>query len=118
MRRMVWSWKGNQPRNVFHQVWNATPFPKGKTREAAPGPSIPHSALTRQDAQAEWAAAVEEGFLEAAKQASLEISTEGAPKVECLVEIYRPMRPCCLSSTHRARNVLRCRLPLLYQARF
>ena len=30
--RMYQSWEENQLRNVFHQVWNATPFPKEKTQ--------------------------------------------------------------------------------------
>ena len=79
--RMYQLWDENQLRNVFHQVWNVTPSPKEKTREAVPGPSVPHFAYPGRDA-AELAAAVEEGILEAAKQASLEISAEGAPKVD------------------------------------
>ena len=72
----------NQLKNAFQQVWNATPFPKRMTREAVPGPSAPHSPLPGLDAAAESAAAVEELILEADKQASLEIRTEGAPKVD------------------------------------
>ena len=41
--RIFWTWEEDQLRNVFHQVWNAIPFPKEETREAAPGPSAPHS---------------------------------------------------------------------------
>ena len=70
----------NQLRNAFHQVWNATSFPKQKTQKAFPGPPAPHCAHPGRDAAAELAAAVEEGILEAAKQASLEIRDEGAPK--------------------------------------
>ena len=80
--RMYQSWEENQLRNAFHQVWSATPFPKGKTREAVPGPSAPHSAYPGRDAAAELAAAVEKGILEAAKQASLEIRAKGALKVD------------------------------------
>ena len=65
--RMYQSWEENQLRNVFHQVWNATPFPRKKTQEAVPGPSAPHSAYPGRDAAAELAAAVEESILEAAK---------------------------------------------------
>ena len=115
---MYQSLEENQLRNAFHQVWNATPFPKGKTREAVPGPSAPHSAYPSRDAAAELAAAVEEGILEAAKQASLEIGAEGAPKVDSWLRNTRPMWPCSLFSTRRARNVLPCRLPLSYPARF
>ena len=80
--RMYQLWEENQLRNAFHQVWNATPFSKEKTREAVPGPSAPHSASPGGDAAAELAAAVEEGILEAAKQGSLEIRAQGAPKVD------------------------------------
>ena len=94
--RIFRSWEENQLRNAFHQVWNATPFPKEKTREAVPGPSAPLSTLPGRDAAAQLAAAIEEGILEAAKQASLEIKTEGAPKVDswlkstdvCLPAVY------------------------------
>ena len=57
------SWEENHLRNVFHQVRNATPFPKERTWEAVPGPSAPHSSLPGRDAAAELAAAVEEGIL-------------------------------------------------------
>ena len=79
---MYQSWEENQLRNAFHQVWNATPFPREKTREAVTGSSAPHSAYLGRDAAAELAAAVEEGILEAAKQASLEIRAQGARKVD------------------------------------
>ena len=78
--RMYQSWEENQLRNAFHDVWNATPFPKKKTWESVPRPSAAHSAYPGRDAAAELAAAVEEGIFEAAKQASLEIRAEGAPK--------------------------------------
>ena len=64
-------WEENQLTNAFHQVSNATPLSKEKTREAVGGPSAPHSSLPGRDAAAEWAAAVEEGILEAAKHASV-----------------------------------------------
>ena len=80
--RMYQSWEENQLRNAFHQVWNVTPSPQEKTREAVPGPSVPHSAYPGRDAAGELAAAFEEGILEAAKQASLEIRAGGAPKVD------------------------------------
>ena len=79
--RIFRSWEENQLSHVFHQVWNATPFLKGKTPKAVPGPSAPHSSLPGRDAAAELAAAIEEGILEAAKQDSLVIRTEGASKV-------------------------------------
>ena len=75
-------WEEKQVRNAFHHVWNATPFPKEKTREAVAGPSATHFAVPGQDAEAELGAAVQEGILEAAKQATLEINTKGAPKVD------------------------------------
>ena len=67
----------NQLRNAFHQVWNALPLPKEKSREAVPGPSAPHCSSPGRDAAAELAAAVEESILEAAKQANLEIRAQG-----------------------------------------
>ena len=91
--RIYQSWEENQLRNAFHQVWNATPLPKEKTREAVPGPSAPHSSYPGRDAAAELAAAVEEGILEAAKQASLKIRSEGAPKVDSWLkstDLYGP----------------------------
>ena len=75
-----------QLRNAFQQVWNVTPLPKEKTREAVPGPSASHSSLASQESEAEFAAAVEEGILEAAKQASLEIRTERARRVNSWLE--------------------------------
>ena len=74
-------WEENLLRNVFHQVWNTTPFPREKTRAAVPGTSVPHYSLPGRDAAADLAAAVEEGILEAAKHASLDFRTEIAPKV-------------------------------------
>ena len=79
--RIFRSWEGNQLRNAFHEVWNATPFPKDKVWGAVRGPPTPYSTLPSRDAQAELAAAVEEGILEVRKQASLQIRTEGAQKV-------------------------------------
>ena len=66
-------WEENQVRNVFHQVWNATSFPKVKTPEPLPRPSVTHSTFPNQDTEAESAAAVEEGILSGAQQARLEI---------------------------------------------
>ena len=57
-------------------------LPRQRPRSLSPGTSAPHSFLPGRDAEAELAAAVEEGILEAAKQASLEIRTKGAPKVD------------------------------------
>ena len=90
---MYQSTEENQLRNVFHQVWNATPFPKEKTWEAVPGPSASHSAYPGQDAAAELAAAVEEGILEAAIQATLEIRARGAPKVDSWLKSTDLCRP-------------------------
>ena len=53
-----------------------------KTREAGRGPSAPHSAYSGRDAAVELPAAVDEGILEAANQAGLQIRAEGAPKVD------------------------------------
>ena len=75
-------WEENEVKNAFLQIWNATPFPKEKTREAVRGPSFVHSTLPDRDAQAELAAALEEGMVAAAKQASLEIQAEALPKVD------------------------------------
>ena len=36
--RFYGSWEENQLKNGFHEVCNAAPFPKEKTREALPGP--------------------------------------------------------------------------------
>ena len=85
--RMYRSWEENELRNAFHQVWNATPFPKEKTREAVPLPSAPHSAYPGRDAAAELAAAVEEGILEAAQQASLEIRVVRALNVDSWLKL-------------------------------
>ena len=67
---------------MFHQVWNVRPFPKENTPEAVSWPSGSHFAYPGRDAAAELAAAVEDSFFEAAKQASLEIRDEVAPKLD------------------------------------
>ena len=56
-------------------------LPRQRPRSLSPSTSAPHSFLPGRDAEGELAAAVEEGILEAAKQASLEIRTKGAQKV-------------------------------------
>ena len=58
---------------MFLHVWNVTPFPKEKTREAVREPFLAHSTLPNRNVQAELPVAVEEGIVAATKQASLEI---------------------------------------------
>ena len=79
----IWrSWEENNLRNAFQQIWEATPFPEEKVRDSVPGPSAPHPPFSSRDVESELAAAVEQGILEAARQASLEIRAEGAPQVD------------------------------------
>ena len=70
----------------FVQIWEASPFPKEKTKAPVAGPSAPHPSVFIRD---DLAAAVEEGILEAARQASLEIRTEGAPQVDSWLRTLR-----------------------------
>ena len=77
--RMWWRSQEDDSFAIFLQIWEASPFPKEKVRAPVPGPSAPHPAVSIRD---DLAAAVEEGILEAARQASLEIRAEGAPQVD------------------------------------
>ena len=77
--RMWWCSQEDESFAIFLQIWEASPFPKEKTKAPVAGPSAPHPSVSIRD---DLAAAVEEGILEAARQASLEIRTEGAPQVD------------------------------------
>ena len=77
--RMWWRSQEDDSFAIFLQIWEASPFPKEKVRAPVPGPSAPHPPVSIRD---DLAAAVEEGILEAARQASLEIRAEGAPQVD------------------------------------
>ena len=77
--RMWWRSQEDDSFAFFLQIWEASPFPKEKVRAPVPGPSAPHPPVSIRD---DLAAAVEEGILEAARQASLEIRAEGAPQVD------------------------------------
>ena len=77
--RMWWRSQEDDSFGIFLQIWKASPFPKGKGTAPVPGPSAPHPPVSIRD---DLAAAVEEGILEAARQASLEIRAEGAPQVD------------------------------------
>ena len=77
--RMWWRSQEDDSFAIFLQIWEASPFPKEKVRAPVPGPSAPHPSVSIRD---DLAAAVEEGILEAARQASLEIRAEGAPQVD------------------------------------
>ena len=77
--RMWWRSQEDDSFAIFLQIWEASPFPKEKVRAPVPGPSAPHPPVSIRD---DLAAAVAEGILEAARQASLEIRAEGAPQVE------------------------------------
>ena len=77
--RMWWRSQEDDSFVIFLQIWEASPFPKEKVRAPVPGPSAPHPPVSIRD---DLAAAVEEGILEAARQASLEIRAEGAPQVD------------------------------------
>ena len=77
--RMWWRSQEDDSFSIFLQIWEASPFPKEKTKAPVPGPSAPHPPVSIRD---DLAAAVEEGILEAAGQASLEIRAEGAPQVD------------------------------------
>ena len=77
--RMWWRSQEDDSFAIFLQIWGASPFPKEKVRAPVPGPSAPHPPVSIRD---DLAAAVEEGILEAARQASLEIRAEGAPQVD------------------------------------
>ena len=76
---MWWRSQEDDSFAIFLQIWEASPFPKEKVRAPVPGPSAPHPPVSIRD---DLAAAVEEGILEAARQASLEIRAEGAPQVD------------------------------------
>ena len=77
--RMWWRSQEDESFAIFLQIWEASPFPKEKTKAPVAGPSAPHPSVSIRD---DLAAAVEEGILEAARQASLEIRAEGAPQVD------------------------------------
>ena len=77
--RMWWRSQEDDSFAIFFQIWEASPFPKEKVRAPVPGPSAPHPPVSIRD---DLAAAVEEGILEASRQASLEIRAEGAPQVD------------------------------------
>ena len=77
--RMWWRSQEDDSFAIFLQIWEASPFPKEKGPAPVPGPSAPHPPVSIRD---DLAAAVEEGILEAARQASLEIRAEGAPQVD------------------------------------
>ena len=77
--RIWWRSQEDDSFAIFLQIWEASPFPKEKVRAPVPGPSAPHPPVSIRD---DLAAAVEEGILEAARQASLEIRAEGAPQVD------------------------------------
>ena len=77
--RMWWRCQEDDSFAIFLQIWEASPFPKEKGQAPVPGPSAPHPPVSIRD---DLAAAVEEGILEAARQASLEIRAEGAPQVD------------------------------------
>ena len=77
--RMWWRSQEDDSFAIFLQIWEASPFPKEKVRAPVPRPSAPHPPVSIRD---DLAAAVEEGILEAARQASLEIRAEGAPQVD------------------------------------
>ena len=77
--RMWWRSQEDDSFAIFLQIWEASPFPKEKGTAPVPGPSAPHPPVSIRD---DLAAAVEEGILEAARQASLEIRAEGAPQVD------------------------------------
>ena len=77
--RMWWRSQEDDTFAIFLQIWEASPFPKEKGTAPVPGPSAPHPPVSIRD---DLAAAVEEGILEAARQASLEIRAEGAPQVD------------------------------------
>ena len=77
--RMWWRSQEDDSFAIFLHIWEASPFPKEKVRAPVPGPSAPHPPVSIRD---DLAAAVEEGILEAARQASLEIRAEGAPQVD------------------------------------
>ena len=77
--RMWWRSQEDDSFAIFLQIWEASPFPKEKVRAPVPAPSAPHPPVSIRD---DLAAAVEEGILEAARQASLEIRAEGAPQVD------------------------------------
>ena len=77
--RMWWRSQEDDSFAIFLQIWEASPFPKEKVRAPVPGPSAPHPPVSIRD---DLAAAVEEGILEAARQASLEIRAEVAPGVD------------------------------------
>ena len=77
--RMWWRSQEDDYFAIFLQIWEASPFPKEKVRAPVPGPSAPHPPVSIRD---DLAAAVEEGILEAARQASLEIRAEGAPHMD------------------------------------
>ena len=77
--RMWWRSQEDDSFAIFLQIWEASPFAKEKAKAPVPGPSAPHPPVSIRD---DLAAAVEEGILEAARQASLEIRAEGAPQVD------------------------------------
>ena len=77
--RMWWRSQEDDSFAIFLQIWEASPFPKEKGPAPVPGPSAPHPPVSIRD---DVAAAVEEGILEASRQASLEIRAEGAPQVD------------------------------------
>ena len=77
--RMWWRSQEDDSFAIFLQIWEASPFPKEKTKAPVAGPSAPHPPVSIRD---DLAAAVEEGILEAARQASLEVRAEGAPQVD------------------------------------
>ena len=77
--RMWWRSQEDDYFAIFLQIWEASPFPKEKTKAPVAGPSAPHPPVSIRD---DLAAAVEEGILEAARQASLEGRAEGSLQVD------------------------------------
>ena len=97
--RMWWRSQEDDSFAIFLQIWEASPFPKEKVPAPVPGPSAPHPPVSIRD---DLAAAVEEGILEAARQASLEIRAEGAPQVDSWLRTTEISGPtaCSGSSGH------------------
>ena len=70
---------------MFLRVWNATPFPKEKTREAVPVPSFVHSTLPDLDAQANW--------LQLLRKASSRLRQLSRPASKSTQKEYRKWTP-------------------------
>ena len=96
--RMWWRSQEDDSFAIFLQIWEASPFPKEKVRAPVPGPSAPHPPVSIRD---DLAAAVEEGILEAARQASLEVRAEGAPQVDSWLRTTEISGPTACSGPSR-----------------